>query len=143
MATVTVKMKSLLKEWDTIKQQIAEIEAPLKPLKERESLIRKELATHFQDVVEGSKNVIPLANGFSLKLTHKVSRSVDETAFKALHKDLVEAKVPMDILFREVHELEKAVYSKLPAESKTLVDQVLLAKPDAPTIELVPPKPAK
>lgn len=143
MSQVTPKLKALLKEWNAVKLAMEPIKEQLKPLADRESALRRELATHFTDVVEGSKNSIQLAGGYSLKLTHKVKREVDETAFKSLSEDFKKEGLPIDLLFRSKHELEKAVYTKLPAEQKEKIDSLLVVKNESPTIELVAPKESK
>ena len=142
--TINPKVAALLRKWDSLKKQQQALKAELAPINEKELAIRRELASYFENVVEGSRNTLPLAKGYSLKLTHKVKRVVDETALAAVYNDYREEKhLPMDILFKKQTVLEKAVYSKLPEDQKALIDAVIVVTNEAPVLEMVAPKESK
>lgn len=138
--SISPRVKTLLKEWGTLTAEINEVKEKLKPLTDREMVLRKELASHFENVIEGTKNVLELANGYSLKLNYKLKRSVDEAAFNANLEAMKKANVPVDILFKTEPTLVKGIYSKLNASQIELVDQCLVTTPDTPTLEMVAPK---
>ena len=140
---ISAKLKSLLKEWDQVKSEISPLKEKLAPLEMKEREIRKQLSECFQDRVEGSKNVIPLANGYALKLNYKVDYKVDPAVLSSITEALTEAKVPVDMVFRNKPEVVKGVYSKLTDEQKGLVDQAITRVPQSPEITLVAPKAAK
>lgn len=137
---ISAKLKNLLKEWDAIKKQIAPLKEQLDPLVAQERAIRKQLVDAFEQKHEGSKNEIGLANGYTLKMTYKLKREIDEPALKNLYQELEEAKVPVEMLIKQKPQLELKIYRALTEEQKQVVDKALIIKEDSHTVEIIPPK---
>lgn len=137
---ISAKLKNLLKEWDAVKNQIAPLKEQLDPLVAQERAIRKQIVDAFERKQEGSKNEIGLANGYTLKMTYKLKREIDEPALKNLYQELEEAKVPVEMLVKQKPQLELKIYRALTEEQKQVVDKALIIKEDSHTIEIIPPK---
>lgn len=117
--------------------------AAAKPLVEAEQALRKEVAKlFFPDPTEGT-NSTDLAQGWKLKLTHKIDRKVDEAALAAVKEELRKLDINPDPLVRFKPELDTKAYKalKLVNEDATKIfDQALVIKESSPTLELVAPK---
>lgn len=137
---ISAKLKNLLKEWDAVKKQIAPLKEQLDPLVVQERAIRKQIVDAFEHKQEGSKNEIGLANGYTLKMTYKLKREIDEPALKNLYQELEEAKVPVEMLIKQKPQLELKIYRALTEEQKQVVDKALIIKEDSALVEIIPPK---
>lgn len=137
---ISAKLKNLLKEWDSIKNQIAPIKAQLDPLVAQERAIRKQIVDAFDQKHEGSKNEIGLANGYTLKMNYKLKREIDEPALNNLYKELEEVKVPVEMLIKHKPQLELKIYRALSDEQRMVVDKALVIKEDTHTVEIIAPK---
>ncbi len=111
----------------------------LKELKAKEAKLRKEIAAFFIDPKEGT-NSLDLGDGHLIKLTHKMTRSLDTAQLDSLTGDLEGAGVPLDMLVERKPTLVKSVYNKLSPEMLNLFDQVVTVKPATPAIEIVKKK---
>lgn len=137
---ISAKLKNLLKEWDSVKNQIAPLKAQLDPLVAQERAIRKQIVDSFEQKVEGSKNTVGLANGYTLKMNYKLKREIDEPVLKNLHAELAAAAVPVDMLIKYKPQLETSVYRALNDQQRAVVDKALVIKEDSHTVEIVAPK---
>lgn len=130
----------VIKDWYESKQQLIAEKARLSPIEADERVKRAALKTLFSEIVEGSKNVIELGNGYSLQLKQTYSRNVDNAALQSMLPELKEAQVPVDMLYKAKYELDMAIYRRLTKEQKELVDQTFVLKEDMATAELKVPK---
>lgn len=116
------------------------INAELKALKLKESLLRAHVFKgFFPDPKEGT-NSLELSDGFTLKAVHTINRNVDEGALVALKDELRKRNIEPDELIKYKPELKKANYNKLTAEEQNFFDQVLIVKDGSPQISIVKPK---
>lgn len=135
-AWTPVQAGQKLQEWYALQQRVVQ---EAKPLTDAELALRKELASYYQPDghAEGTIN-IELGGGWSLKCVYGLDRKFDEQAMEAVF-----AQLPPEIQ-RTVIKWEPKVavtgYKQLTADNQKLVDQCVVAKPKAPTLELVPPK---
>ncbi len=111
----------------------------LKKAKALEAKLRKEIVAFFPDPEEGV-NSQDLGDGHLIKLTHKMTRSVDTAQLETLTSDLEEAGVPLDMLVERKPTLVKSIYNKLSPDMLKLFDQVITVKPATPSIEIVEKK---
>ena len=138
---ISLKSKQLLKEWDAVKLKIEKLNEELKPLAEAELRIRKELSDlMFPSKIEGSKNEVELAHGYKVRLTHKVTRKIDEAALSSSMENLIKNNIPVDMLFSKVTKLDTAVYRKLQPEQLALLADVVTTVPQTPVLDIIPPK---
>lgn len=138
---LTKEDNALINEWNKVKTRVAEIKATLKPDADAEFKLRGKVKALFENIVEGSKNALDLGNGYSLKMKQDYTRKVDTASVATLSQAMVEAQVPVSMLFRVKYDLDLTIYRKLTPEQKALVDQTFTLTEDAPTIELITPKP--
>lgn len=121
--------KEVVAEWH-------KVAAKLKKLKKLEAALRKEVVANFVAPALGV-NRQDLGDGYSLKLTHKETISVDNGMLQALTLDMEEAGIPIDMLIDRKPTLVKSVYNKLSEDNLYLFDQVLIVKDAAPSLEIV------
>jgi len=122
-----------LSEWQGVANHLA-------TLKAREMELRKELfAFAFPNPLEGT-NKVDLPEGWLLKGVYKLDRSVDEAAFNAIKDQLRAINVNPDPLVRLKPELAVRDYKALSDQARGIMDQALIIKPGAPSLELVAPK---
>lgn len=122
-----------LSEWQGVATHLA-------TLKAREMELRKELfAFAFPSPLEGT-NKVDLPAGWLLKGVYKLDRSVDEAAFNAIKDQLRAININPDPLVRLKPELAVRDYKALSDQARAIVDQALIIKPGAPSLELVAPK---
>lgn len=112
----------------------------LSSIKDQEMKLRKEIFDAcFPDPVEGT-NKIDMPEGWVLKGTYKLTRSLDEAALPAVVAELRKHKVNTDSLISYKPSLSVSAYKKLDAKWQKVLEQAMETKPGAPSIELVPPK---
>lgn len=125
-----------LELWYTTKRE-------LDNLKVKEQLLRQKIFKgKFPDAKEGT-NSVELADGFVLKGTRVISRTIDEAAFKASVVELAKNGIRTDEIVRYKPELAVSVYRTLTEEQRHLMDTVLVVKDGMPSLEIVLPKRAK
>ena len=116
---------------------------PFKKMAEEEMALRKLVAAaFFPEPVEGA-NTSALNGGWTLKLTYKIDRKLDEAAMPAVYAKLREMGINPDPLVRFKPELETKAYkglAKINEAAAKVMDAALVIKPGSPTLELVPPK---
>lgn len=135
-ANLTDNFISELARLEALNQQIA-------MLKEQETALRKELfEACFENPVEGT-NTFKLHNGYVVKFTHKINRTLDSAALSTVREMLTEKNVNLDDLIRMKPELSVSAYKKLPEDSRKIMDLAITAKPGTPSYEIVLPKNAK
>jgi hypothetical protein len=124
---------ALMQTWYQQQQQLAE-------LKTAEVLARKELAAfYFPDPVEGSKNRLPLGDGFELRMTHGINRNVDEAALNNVTAAAVKKhKLNLDELFPMKPTLSLSAYRELSDAQRAFVDSLLDISPGTPKLQIVP-----
>lgn len=122
-----------IQEWQALKIEIA-----AKTAKER--LLRDKIAkAYFHDPKEGT-NKNELGEGWTIKLTHKLTRDVDVAMLTVLAPKLRSMGVNIDTIIEAKPVLKVAAYRKLDAEALKVFDQCITVKAGSPTIEIVPPK---
>lgn len=118
-----------IQEWYKLQKELA-------TLKQRESLMRDRIVRGvFKDLKEGTNNY-SLGDGYVLKGTHTITRSVDVALLSQLQTSLVEKGVPVDSLIKQKPELVKSEYSKLPPELRHQFEQVLTIKPGSTSLKI-------
>jgi hypothetical protein len=124
--------KELLSSWYTMAKE-------LKVLRAKEILLRKQIFGHaFPNPHEGTNN-FDLDDGYVLKGTYSLDRSVDEGAFSSLKEKLREEAINPDKLVQWKPSLVRKEYNKLTEDQKHLFDQCLTMKPGSPSLEIVLP----
>lgn len=123
-------------EWYNLQGQLA-------TLKARESVLRAKIfQANFTDPREGT-NKVPLSEGWILKATHVLNRTVDIAGFTAMRDELAAAAIPCDQIIKYKPELAISVYRTLTQEQMNLFDRVITIKPGTPQLEVVLPKRAQ
>ena len=130
------EIQGLLAEWEKAK---AAVPAAALVISREQDLRKKVIATVFPEPAEGV-NKFDLANGWALKATCPVTRTVDDAAFDLLRPKLAELGVIADTLVKTKLSLETKAYRNLSDATRALVDEALTIKPGSYTLELVPPK---
>jgi len=122
-----------LYQWKTVADQLS-------LLKTQEMVLRKELfAVAFEEPLEGT-NKAELPGGWTLKGVYKLDRSIDEASFLAIKEKLVSVGVSTDSLVRYKIDLVLKSYKALSDATRAIMDQCLVTKPGAPSLELISPK---
>lgn len=128
-----------LTEWSEALTEAVKV----KPLIEREQMLRKEVASLlFPNPKEGT-NTLELEGGWKLKLTYKIERKVDEASLDNVKSQLREMQVNIDTLIDMKPSLVLASYRtliELNPEASKVFENALNIKPGSPTLELVAPK---
>jgi hypothetical protein len=124
-----------LREWEAVQIRM-DID------KAREMELRKKIAAfYFPDPKEGTNSApFPHAEGWVVKLNHKISRKLDMPLLTTNTEKFNEAKIPLASLVVPKYELSMKVYNTLTDEQKKLFEVVLESKPGAPSVEIVKPK---
>ena len=130
------EIQNLLAEWEKTK---AAVPAAAQVIAREQDLRKKVIAAVFPAPSEGV-NKLDLANGWALKATCPVTRTVDDAAFDLLRPKLAELGVIADTLVKTKLSLETKAYRNLSDATRALVDEALTIKPGSYTLELVPPK---
>ena len=137
MTTPTLtEIQQLLADWEAARK---EVPAAVLVIAREQDLRKKVIATAFPEPAEGV-NRFDLANGWVLKATCPVTRTVDDAAFDLLRPKLAELGVIADTLVKIKLSLETKPYKNLSDATRALVDEALTIKPGSYTLELVPPK---
>lgn len=122
-----------LEEWYKTKEKLGKLKV------QEEILRRKIFGGWFPNAVEGV-NKLDLPDGYVLKATRIINRSVDDAAFRASQEELAKAGIPTDQIVAYKPELKVGVYRKLTDEQIHLMDTVLIVKDGMPQMEIVKPK---
>jgi hypothetical protein len=117
-----------------------ELQAQLVTIKDQEMKLRREIfAAGFPAPTEGT-NKLELPEGWTMKATYKLNRSLDEAALPAVLAELRKHKVNTEELVSYKPSLSLSAYKKLDPRWVAILDQVVTTTPGAPTLELVAPK---
>ena len=127
---LTPEVKSQISEWSEIKKWLS-------VAKTRENEIRQALAAFFvPNPKEGTNNV--QGEGFAVKLSHTVSRKLDEAALDAVMPQLPEQFRVIGNLISYKPTFSLEVYRAMSAEEKKIFEQALTINEDGtPTLEIV------
>lgn len=127
---------SELWRWHQLKEHIA---ATVKPLVEQEMELRKAMFEFFfgPKPKEGTTR-IELKEGWAVKAVYELDRQFDEAAMPAVFAKLPEGSA--DYLVRQKPVLITKVYKEMPEDLREVLDECVITKPKAPTLELIPPK---
>ena len=121
-----------LEEWYQSQVELARAKA-------NEIVLRMRIFKHyFPDPKEGT-NTFALADGYELKGTHKINRSVEEAALEVLKPKFAEAKLPVDSLIEYKPDLRIKAYRELTDDERDLFDQCLIVKDGTPDVKIVQP----
>lgn len=124
-----------LNEWRQANDYVQQV----KPWLEKERELRKEVAALLVDYPIEGTNYVPLPAGWSIKLTHKLSRKVDEAALSASLESLREAGLNPMALLEYKPSLRTKLYKGLTPEQRNEFDSILVISEASPTLELLPP----
>ena len=106
----------------------------LETIKTYEMELRKKLVQEtFKESVTG-KNKADVAGG-ELIFTKKYNTTVDETLFDKVAAEADIAGIDIGSLFKVKHSLDNKKYKMLTDEQKGIIDQTLITKEAAPTLE--------
>lgn len=112
----------------------------LEKVKAQEILLRNKIFKgKFPNPREGTNN-LDIGDGYFLKATHVINRSVDDAAFKASIEEFAKAGIPTDQIVRYKPELATGKYRGLTEEQRHLMDTVLIIKDGTPGLEITQPK---
>lgn len=129
----TEQIKGLVAKGDilTAWRQAAEV---LETVKKMEMELRKKLVQEtFKESVAG-KNKADVKGG-ELIFTKKFNTTVDETLFDKVAAEAEIIGVDVGGLFKVKHSLDNKKYKMLTEEQKGIIDQTLITKEAAPTLE--------
>jgi len=117
----------------------------VKALVDAEMAARKAVvAVWFPKPKEGTDNKAELGQGWTLKYTHKIDRTVDEATVAATKDRLREEfKINPDTLFKVEHTLaikEFRALENINEEAFKALQECLTVKPGSPKLEVIPPK---
>lgn len=127
-----VTLKDMM-DWYDWKDKLAKAKAA-------EGLLRQRIFKgKFIDPREGV-NSLDLDDGYVLKGTHVINRSVEDASFKALTEEFAEHGIPTDRIVKYEPSLVTGEYRKLTVEQRTLFDTCLIIKDGMPSLEIVQPK---
>lgn len=112
----------------------------LTKIKEKELALRKKIsAFFFPNPTEGT-NKAPLADGWIIKLTHVVNRTIDMAAVTNLGEEFTAAGIRTDVLIKYKPEVSISNYRSMTEAQRNLFDQALTLRPGTPQVEIVKPK---
>lgn len=117
-------------QWQELQKQLAD-------LKQKESLMRDRIVRGLfaANLKEGTNN-FSLGNGYVLKGTHTITRTVDPAVLTTMWGHLKNQGVPVSALIKNKPELVKSEYSKLPEDLRHQFDQVLTIKPGSTSLKI-------
>lgn len=117
-------------QWQELQKQLAD-------LKQKESLMRDRIVRGLfaANLKEGTNN-FSLGNGYVLKGTHTITRTVDPAVLTTMWEHLKNQGVPVSALIKNKPELVKSEYSKLPEDLRHQFDQVLTIKPGSTSLKV-------
>jgi hypothetical protein len=117
-----------------------DLQSKLAIIKDQEMELRKKIfSAYFPSPTEGV-NTAPLSEGWVIKGTHKITRSIDEAMLLAKQDELLKEGIAINDLIRRKPELNLKAYKALPDRASLLFSQVLDIKPGSPSLEIVKPK---
>lgn len=120
-------------EWHTLQNQLTS-------MKEREMELRLEIfKAIFPTPTEGT-NTADMPEGWKVKGTYKLSRTLDESALPAILEQLRKKKVKTDTVILYKPSLDTKAYRLMDPDHRHLLEQAMVIKPGAPSLELIPPK---
>jgi len=121
--------KAKITEWSQISEW-------LKKGKAREMELRKELVSLFvKKPVEGTNNV--QGEGYAVKVSHKITRTLDEAALDAVMPQLPEDFRVIGNLISYKPSFSLDVYRAMSDENKKIFEQALTIKDGSPELEII------
>lgn len=133
MSSEIAESDKLLAQWDQVQKQLAEI-------KELELTLRKQVFdVFFSRPLEGVNN-FDLGNGYKLKGTFKINRTLDEAMLHAKADELTKAGINLRDVIQMKPSLVTKSYRALETDKRMLFEQVLDIKVGTPALEIVAPK---
>lgn len=129
----TEQIKGLVAKGDilTAWRQAAEV---LETVKKMEMELRKKLVAETFTESKAGANKADVAGG-ELIFTKKYNTTVDETLFDKVAAEAEIIGVDVGSLFKIKHSLDNKKYKMLTDEQRSIVDQTLVTKEAAPTLE--------
>jgi len=129
----TEQLYSKIGRWNELQSKMASI-------KDEEMKLRKEIFEEcFPSPTEGAAT-IAMPEGWKLKGTYKLTRSLDEAALPIVLAELRKHKVAVDQVVTYKPNLSLSAYRKLDPKWQHVLEQAMEIKPGAPTLELIAPK---
>ena len=121
-----------LEEWYKATEELTKAKA-------KEILLRLRIFKHyFPNPVEGT-NTHALPDGYEIKGTHKINRTVEPAALVVLAPKFTEASIKVDSLIEYKPDLKIREYRTLTDEQRHLFDQALTIKDGTPDVKIVLP----
>ncbi len=135
-APIEVVNLEALQEWYKLKKTLEDV-------KTREMELRKQIfGAAFTNPKEGI-NSLTLPDGYSLKATHVISRTVDKALFSVLREEFLRSGIHVDNIVQWEPKLSVSGYRTLTEEEMHLFDQCLIIKPGSPSMDITAPKAKK
>ena len=129
--------------WNDLQGEIEKRKAALKPLTDKELTMRKHIAeavkTASGDTWKEGVNTFLLPDMRALKVTIPLKREIDIPSIPAAReafRKLNDLPITFDELLRTKYELEKKAFDKLGPAAKVAISDMIVVKPQAPTVEL-------
>lgn len=129
------ELLALLQEW----KQAADYVEEVKPYLEHERELRKRVAEAFVPALTEGANNVPLKNGYMLKVTHKVTRKVDEALLQNSLEELHALGVNPMAMIDWKPSLRTKFYRMLTPDQTEAFDEILTTSPATPAVEIVAP----
>lgn len=122
----------LVDEWEHAKEAASFFKKEERRL--REEIVQASFAANKLTLKEGV-NTLELVNGGRVKVTHTITRSVDVATYLAMRDGIGEAA--FNALIRHKPELNTAIYKQAQEPERNYIDNFLIIKPGAPTLEVI------
>lgn len=122
-----------LNKWYVLCAQLGKVK------KEELELRNKIFGGYFTAPTEGV-NTAPLSDGWVIKGTHVINRSVDKAALTINDKPFREAGIVIEDVVEMKPSLKVGAYKKLTDAQRKLFDIALTITPGTPQLEIVKPK---
>ena len=131
--TISETLNNNMREWHTIKEQLAALTAQEKEL--RLSIFEEA----FPNPTEGSKeNKLDVGDGFILQGDYKIGRRIDETVLASVRS--VVAPEVFDKVIEYKPKLKKAAFMSLTGDDALEFSKCIVEKPGTPSLEIKQPK---
>ncbi len=125
-----IDIKPFLTEWYALQKQ-------LKQVKEDEMELRKFIFQALFPDPQVGVNTYGLGDGYFVKATHKLNRSIDMAALNAGRDTFDAEDIDLDKLIKYTPDLSMTEYNKLTDEQKKVFDFCLVIKEGSPSLEIV------
>ena len=140
---MTQTFEEYVSEWESLAKTIADNKDDMRAIVSKEMVMRKAIEASVKEAAgshwrEGV-NKFPLPDGRTLKITHKVSRTIDPEQLEVVreqYQQLNDRTVEFDDLYRVKYEINKRELDKLSDNARLVLSRMLTNKPAAPDVDI-------